>query len=131
METTKHEFIEALTEFLHATKTLDRVWANSEGPLFHAPEIKYPFTEDFGDLKHKIEDWIEDTRQRMEAIKQDLMPNSNVETVSLAENTGGHIYNDIITLKNGHIIRISEDGISIYKDDQADENGNAAISMDF
>lgn len=38
-------------------------------------------------------------------------------------NTGGHIYNDVITLKNGTIIRISEDLIGIYKDEEADEKG--------
>ena len=51
----------------------------------------------------------------------------SVETV----NTGGHIYNDVITLKNGVIIRISEDLIGIYKDEKADEEGNHLVMTEY
>jgi hypothetical protein len=42
----------------------------------------------------------------------------SVETI----NTGGHIYNDVITLYNGTIIRISDDCICVFKNEQAEEN---------
>lgn len=45
---------------------------------------------------------------------------ASVDTV----NTGGNIYNDVIVLKNGVIIRISEGLIGVYEDEEADENGD-------
>ena len=45
-----------------------------------------------------------------------------IDSVS-TDQTGGHIYNDVIRLKNGMIIRISEDLICIYDDDEKDQEG--------
>jgi len=47
-----------------------------------------------------------------------------VSSVELGLNTGGNIYNDVITLNNGMVIRISEDLVCIYKNAEADENGD-------
>lgn len=51
---------------------------------------------------------------------------ASVDTV----NTGGNIYNDVIVLKNGVIIRISEGLIGVYEDEEADENGDS-LSMTY
>jgi hypothetical protein len=38
------------------------------------------------------------------------------------EQTGGNIMNDVVILKDGHIIRISEDIVCIFRNKEADEN---------
>ena len=45
-----------------------------------------------------------------------------IQSVS-TDQTGGHIYNDVIRLKNGMVIRISEDVICIYANEEKDEEG--------
>lgn len=52
---------------------------------------------------------------------------SRVET----ENTGGHIYNDVIGLKNGFIIRISDGVIGIYKNEEKDRDGEGEAYVYF
>lgn len=46
-------------------------------------------------------------------------------------NTGGNIMNDIIVLRNGYIIRISDEGLSVYPNEKADEHGEAVCWADF
>jgi hypothetical protein len=40
------------------------------------------------------------------------------------EDTGGNTYNDVVTLKDGTIIRISEGIVAVFKNKRADENNN-------
>ena len=47
------------------------------------------------------------------------------------DQTGGNIYNDVIELKNGFIIRISEDGLSVFKNEQDDETGEDLTHVEF
>lgn len=47
------------------------------------------------------------------------------------DQTGGHIYNDVIELKNGFIIRISADGLSVHKNAQDDETGENGTHVEF
>jgi len=62
---------------------------------------------------------------------EEISQESFIETVSLAEQTGGNIYNDIITLKNGKLIVISGDGIFIFKDEETYANGEELKSYIF
>ncbi len=56
---------------------------------------------------------------------QGFIPDDDSQIASIETiNTGGHIYNDIIVLKTGHIIRISEDGMSVYRNEKDDDDGN-------
>lgn len=48
---------------------------------------------------------------------------SFIASVHPAQQTGGNIFNDIITLKNGYIIRIAEDSMGVSKNEQEDEYG--------
>lgn len=59
------------------------------------------------------------------------MENTMISTVTLSHNTGGNVLNDIITLKNGYIIRISEDGLSVYKNEEADTAGEYECYTNF
>lgn len=54
-----------------------------------------------------------------------------VQSALFGENTGGNIYNDVITLKNGYVIRVSEDIVGIYESQAADEVGDACVSVSF
>ena len=47
------------------------------------------------------------------------------------DQTGGHIYNDVIELKNGFFIRISADGLSVHKNAQDDETGENGTHVEF
>lgn len=38
------------------------------------------------------------------------------------EHTGGNIYNDVVQLKDGTVIRISEGAVVVFKDALADED---------
>lgn len=49
-------------------------------------------------------------------------PDSFVKTVDLAANTGGQVLNDVITLKNEMVIRISEDCICVYENEKQYKN---------
>lgn len=41
-----------------------------------------------------------------------------IKSIDQGRNTGGNIFNDIITLSNGFIVAISEDSIGIYKSEK-------------
>ncbi len=45
--------------------------------------------------------------------------------------TGGNIMNHIITLNNGFIIRVSDEGISIYKNEDCDLYGESCATVEF
>lgn len=47
------------------------------------------------------------------------------------DQTGGNIYNDVVKLKNGYIIRISADGLSVYENEAADEVGEDKTHLSF
>lgn len=48
---------------------------------------------------------------------------STIKSIS-TDNTGGNIYNDVVTLKDGTILRISEGAVTVYKDAAQDEDNN-------
>lgn len=64
-------------------------------------------------------------------IVEALNAETFVKTAEFGCNTGGHIYNDILTLKNGYIIRIAEDGIGIYANEEDDQTGETAGFANF
>jgi hypothetical protein len=43
------------------------------------------------------------------------------------EHTGGNIYNDVVQLKDGTVIRISEGAVVVYKNVEDDENSNNEV----
>ena len=47
------------------------------------------------------------------------------------DNTGRNVYNDVVVLKNGWIIRIGSDGLSVFKNEEDDENGIDAAKAEF
>lgn len=55
---------------------------------------------------------------------------TQIKSIS-TDQTGGNIYNDVITLKNGHVIRISEDDLSVYTDSAKDEIGDDLTHCSF
>jgi hypothetical protein len=51
----------------------------------------------------------------------------NRETVIksvITYHTGGHIYNDVITLKDGTVIRISDGAVVVFKNEADDDENN-------
>jgi hypothetical protein len=57
------------------------------------------------------------------AKDEDIIDESFIANIEQATNTGGGIHNDVIRLKNGMVIRISDDIIAIYDNEQNDESG--------
>jgi hypothetical protein len=59
-------------------------------------------------------------------MKPKISINSKETRISkvVTDNTGGNIYNDVIVLKDGIIIRISEGVISVFANADEDEDNN-------
>lgn len=57
-----------------------------------------------------------------EVKESDNSPFEYIKTVQ-RESTGGGIENDVITLKNGWVIRIGEGGVSVSENQQNDDDG--------
>ncbi len=57
--------------------------------------------------------------------EQGFVPNEDsiIESVETMH-TGGNIYNDVIMLKNGYVIRLSDDCITVSKNEKEDDEGN-------
>lgn len=55
---------------------------------------------------------------------EEMPEESFIKRITVAEQTGGNIYNDIIYLKNGSVVLINGDGIFIFRDEEHFEDDN-------
>lgn len=78
-------------------------------------ETKYPEIILSDMTKNKLINWIVEETPFTN-------PYSEIKTAH-CYNTGGGNMNDVITLKNGFIIRINDEAISISRNSEDDENG--------
>lgn len=83
----------------------------------------------FGNADGSSEMWSgksEDLRKMLFDQQPGFQPDEDSQIKSIETvHTGGNIYNDVIILKDGTIIRISEGAVGVYKDEKADEDGNS------
>ena len=86
-----------------------------------------------GGRKGNYRDSISEFVEFLNDEKSVLLMDSDESFIKNSEfvNTGGHIMNDVVTLRNGYIIRISDEGLSVYKDADADENGEQIAFVNF
>lgn len=64
----------------------------------------------------------EGLKKRLEAV--DIEEEETVIKSVSTEHTGGNIYNDVIRLKGGEIVRISDGAVCIFRSDEADAENN-------
>lgn len=124
--TSNTQLLQAFKTYLEAHQQLSQLWGNSPhtGKFFKL----YPFDKPFHELFNDVDIWVKDAIEKLgRDIERHEDDDSFVKTVELGVNTGGHVYNDIITLKNGMVIRISEDLICIYASEEDDEQGNYIV----
>lgn len=141
-QTARTNMQKALREFLKASRVLHHCWSEVEGESNSAECVPHPFHKHypFGDKNIEeldIEKWVNttiDTLNRPFVSKPILNGIDDDETVIASietQQTGGHVYNDVITLKDGIVIRISDGGLSVFKNADADDNNEEHAFVDF
>lgn len=129
----------ALRAYLHAHEVLERSWEDFELQFnefggSQAFEKHYPFDKSIVD--YNVRKWVHTSLDRLNrpfVAPTDINidnEETNIKSIE-TQQTGGHVYNDVITLKDGIIIRISDGGLSVFKNAKADEDNDEVSFIEF